>query len=258
MDRRTRRRSPPARADRWTPELESIARQVMRRANGYAWMYGRMVSTTKRNGNLLKIAKGMLGAVIGTAGLVSLAVSSEMPLWVQVVGTLVGYAIAIISVLAATWRLDENQANALVAQSSYASLGQSVFYQLALRPRDRHGAAYYVQDVLADIATMRLSCPVIDAGVQRAYKAQFGRDPAVAVFAPIGAEMRSRPSPPAREPGSAPAGEGGGQKRGHRRVRPRGRSVSDGGESGQSSGSGSGLAALEAMITEYRGATVAP
>ena len=49
----------------------------MRQANGYAWMYERMAETAKRWGDALNIASGVLGGVVGTAGVVAIAADGK-------------------------------------------------------------------------------------------------------------------------------------------------------------------------------------
>lgn len=177
----------------------------MKQANGHAWMYEQMVATAKRWSNALNILAGVLGALLGTSGLVSIFTDRQRALWLKILEAIVGYLIMVISVLNSTWRLDATQSNALVAQVSFASLGQSILYQLALEPSERQNAHEFIERTLAEVNTMKLSSPVIYSSAKKAYIARFRDNP---IFNPRDALASFQPPEFAQSPDVADSSAG--------------------------------------------------
>jgi len=149
----------------------------MRQAMGYAWMYDRMATSAKRWGDALSILSGVLGGIVGTASLVSIATDASMPLWSRIITAIVGYAVGVIAILMATWRLSETQMNGVLTQVSFATMGRDLLYQLAQPRRDRADAREYMKAKLSEIEQLKVSAPIIDATARKAYNRKFKNNP---------------------------------------------------------------------------------
>jgi F0F1-type ATP synthase assembly protein I len=161
--------------------MEAIARRTMRQANGYAWMYENMATSAKRWGDDLNIASGVLGGIVGTSGIVSIATDSSTPLWARIVQVVLGFLVTIVTVLTATWRLSETQRNDVFTQVSYATLAKSLMWQLAQPRKDRQDAREYVRAKLGEIEQLKISAPTIDTRTRHAYNSKFKNNP---IFTP--------------------------------------------------------------------------
>ena len=161
----------------WTPEMEAIARRTMRQANGYAWMYENMATSAKHWGDGLNIASGVLGGIVGTAGIISVATESSTPLWARILQIILGFLVTLVSVLTATWRLSETQMNDVLTQVSYATLGKDLMWQLAQPRKDRQDAREYVRAKLGEVEQLKVSAPTISTRTRHAYNNKFKNNP---------------------------------------------------------------------------------
>jgi hypothetical protein len=150
----------------------------MLQASGYAWMYERMVAEATTWDGRLSIIAGGLGGLVGTGGLISTATSDgDPPLWTGVLSAVVGYTIALVLVLANTWKLVEVRSEGLVSQVGFAHLNRTILFQLALAPSEREDARNFVKKILAENETLKLSSPTISGRIRRAYTARFRDNP---------------------------------------------------------------------------------
>jgi len=140
-------------------------------------MYERMATSAKRWSDGLNILAGLLGAVVGTTGVVAIAADTSSPLWQRIVSVVLGFLTSAVATLSSTWRLDETQMNDVLTQVSYASLGRDLMFQLAQSRRDRPDAQEYMKAKLGEIEQLRVSAPVIDAAVRGAYNRKFRNNP---------------------------------------------------------------------------------
>ena len=161
----------------WTNEMEAISHRTMCQANGYVWIYDNMVSSAKQWDNNLNIASGMLGSIIGTAGIISVETDTGTPLWARILQIIVGFLITLVSVLTATWRLGETQSNGILTQASYATLAKDIMWQLALPQYDRQDARKYVKIKLGEIEQLKVSAPIISIASRNAYNNKFKNNP---------------------------------------------------------------------------------
>ena len=172
--------SAPSRTSKnyWSPELETVARQTMTQARGYAWMYERVVYRAKKWGSFLSIISGALAGIVGTGGLISTFTPSDKPpLWVGIMTAVIGYMIAIVVVIDNNWKLGVVHSEGLMAQVGFANLSRSITYQLALHPSDRQDAREFVKGILNEIETMKLSSPTIGGKVKTEYISKFKDNP---------------------------------------------------------------------------------
>ena len=192
-------------AHHWTPRLEEVARRAMAHAEGYAWMYERQVARAKKWGAALSILAGGLGALVGTRAAAQAALPEGSPPSggrpAAVAEAAAGYAIALLTVLDRTWKLEVVRAQALVAQVDFAHVAQSIRFQLALSAEDRQDAREFVKHVLGEIETLKLSSPTLDSADRRALAAKFGEAAPPLAAPPLAA------APPATQPLGAPAAE---------------------------------------------------
>jgi len=157
--------------------MEALARRTMRQASGYAWMYERMAASSKRWGDGLNIVSGVLGALVGTAGIVSIFTDSSTPLWSRIVAAVLGFLIAVVSALTATWKPSEAQMDNVLTQVSYATMERDLMYQLAQPCGDRADAQEYMQRVLSGIEQLKVSAPIISGITRAAYNRKFQNNP---------------------------------------------------------------------------------
>jgi hypothetical protein len=161
--------------------MEAIARRTMRQANGYAWMYENMAFSAKRWSDLLNIASGVLGGIVGTSGVVSIVTDSSAPLWARIVQVVLGFLVSVVAALTATWRLSETQMDDVLTQVSYATLAKDLMWQLAQPRKDRQDAREYVRTKLGEIEQLKVSAPTIDTRTRHAYNSKFKNNP---IFTP--------------------------------------------------------------------------
>jgi uncharacterized membrane protein YeaQ/YmgE (transglycosylase-associated protein family) len=161
----------------WTAEMEALARRTMRQAAGYAWMYEHMAANAKRWGDALNILSGVLGALIGTAGLVSIFTDTSTPLWSRIVAAILGFLISLVSALNATWKPSEAQTSSVQTQVGYATMQRDLMYQLAQPRQDRADAQEYMQRTLGNIEQLKVSAPIISTFVRAAYNRKFKNNP---------------------------------------------------------------------------------
>jgi hypothetical protein len=182
--------------------MEAIARRTMRQANGYAWMYEHMAVSAKYWDDAINIASGVLGGIVGTAGIVSITTDSASPLWARILQIIVGFLVSILSVLTATWRLGETQMNDVLTQVSYATLTKDLMWQLAQPRKDRQDAREYIRAKLGEIEQLKVSAPIISLRVRHAYNSKFKNNPIYtpedqweAIIADVSEDARSASSP---------------------------------------------------------------
>ncbi len=157
--------------------MEALARRTMRQAAGYAWMYEHMAANAKRWGDALNILSGVLGALIGTAGLVSIFTDTSTPLWSRIVAAILGFLISLVSALNATWKPSEAQTSSIQTQVGYATMQRDLMYQLAQPRQDRADAQEYMQRTLGNIEQLKVSAPIISSFVRAAYNRKFKNNP---------------------------------------------------------------------------------
>lgn len=158
--------------------MEAIARRAMRKADGYAYMYEHMASAAKTVDDWLRIVGGILGSVVGTAGMVSwFTVGGSTPTWAAILASVVGFMITILAVFSGVWQPRETQAAAVLNQVSYAAVSRDIMCQLAQPRRDRPDAREYVRAKLAEIERLKLSAPPVSSGARASYERKFRDNP---------------------------------------------------------------------------------
>ena len=165
----------------WYPEMENIALRIMQQANNYAWMYSYMAANAKYLGDLLNITSGILGGIVGTAGVVTLFLDTTTPLWARLIQIIIGFLVTIVSVLTSTWRLTEMQMNDNLTQVSYSILSKEIMWQLAQPRKDRHDAREYIKSKLGEIEQLKVSAPIIDKNARKAFLKKF-KNMAIDIF----------------------------------------------------------------------------
>jgi hypothetical protein len=159
----------------WTPEMETVARHIKNQATGYTWIYEKIVSKAQKCENVLSILAGILSALIGTGGLIS--VFEYDGGWIGITIAVVGFATAICNILNATWNFGVIKAQGVQTQSDFSNLSRSITYQLALHPSERNDAKEFVNMVLKEIDKLVLNAPTIDGSVKSMYTKKFKNNP---------------------------------------------------------------------------------
>lgn len=173
----------------WTPELEALAIKALAQAAGYSWMLQRTAGRALRWSQGISIASGLLGGVVGTRGLVGLALDdSVLPWWAGLLDAAAGFAISALLLFERTWSLHSRHVCALSAQVDYARVAREIQLQLALPPAERKSASAFIEHVLAEIETIKLSTPAPDHVDRQQYASRFVTNP----FRPETADAGSR------------------------------------------------------------------
>jgi hypothetical protein len=159
----------------WTPEMETVARHIKNQSTGYTWIYEKIVSKAQKFENVLSILAGILSALIGTGGLVSVFEYDSG--WIGITIAVVGFISAICNILNATWNFGVIKAQGVQAQSDFSNLSRSITYQLALHPSERNDAKEFVNMVLKEIDKLVLNAPSIDGSVKGEYTKKFKNNP---------------------------------------------------------------------------------
>lgn len=175
---------PPAAAEdsasRWTPAMEKLARHAMKKAARLAWQFEAIADAARRLNDRLSIVSGVLGAFVGTGGLVGAAtpVSATPAIglgsasWPTVVSVVIGYTISIIAVLVTNWRLSEIQSKGVTAQVGLLNTAREIRWQLAQPPADRADAYEFVYAREAEIAHILAAAPPREDWVRERFAAR--------------------------------------------------------------------------------------
>lgn len=201
----------PARVDQynyWTPEMETVVRHIKNQATGYTWIYEKIVAKAQKCENVLSILTGIISALIGTGGLIS--VFEYDGGWLGITTAIVGYVAAVLSILNATWNFGVIKAQGIVAQTDFSNLSGSITYQLALPPSHRVDAKQFVETALKEIDKLILNAPSIDGTIKSDYVKKFKNNP---IYNPEGQdvtisqesfEYQRPPARPVQQPGQFP------------------------------------------------------
>ena len=171
----------------WSPELESIARHIRNQANGYSWIYERIVSRAQRCENVLSILTGVFSAILGTGGLIA---TFEYDYgWIGIVTAVIGFVNSILSVLNATWNFGVIKTEGVISQTDFSNLSHIITLQLALHPSERIDGKEFITTITKEIEDIVLNAPTIDNDVKNQYIQRFKNNP---IYNPEG---QNKPSP---------------------------------------------------------------
>ena len=159
----------------WSAELESIARNIRNQANGYSWIYERIVSKAQRCENVLSILTGVFSAILGTGGLI--ATFEYEYGWIGITTAVIGFINSILSVLNATWNFGVIKTEGIISQTDFSNLSHDITLQLALDPIDRIDGKEFITKIMKDIDDIILNAPTIDNDVKNQYIQQFKNNP---------------------------------------------------------------------------------
>jgi len=171
---------PEESASRWTPAMEKLARHAMKKAARLAWQFEAIADAARRLNDRLSIVSGVLGAFVGTGGLVGAAtpVSATPAIglgsasWPTVVSIVIGYTISIIAVLVTNWRLSEIQSKGVTAQVGLLNTAREIRWQLAQPVADRADAYEFVYAREAEIAHILAAAPPREDWVRERFAAR--------------------------------------------------------------------------------------
>ena len=168
-------------ATRWTPEMETLARRSMKKATRLAWQFEAIAEAARQLNNKLSIVSGILGALVGTGGLVGAATPAAngyiglgMASWPTAISILIGYAISIISVLATNWRLGEIQSKGITAKVGLLNTAREIRWQLAQPAADRADAYEFVYARDAEISHIMAAAPPREDWAREKYRESVG------------------------------------------------------------------------------------
>lgn len=159
----------------WSPELELIARNICNQANGYSWIYERIVSKAQRCENVLSILTGIFSAILGAGGLI--ATFQYDYGWIGITTAVIGFINSVLSVLNATWNFGVIKTEGIISQTDFSNLSHDITLQLALDPKDRIDGKEFIQKIMKDIADIILNAPTIDNDVKAQYIQKFKNNP---------------------------------------------------------------------------------
>jgi hypothetical protein len=157
--------------------MEELAERGIRNATGFAWMHEASAAEAKLWGDSINIASGVLGGIVGTSGITSLASDGAAPEWVNIITAFTGFLLTVLSVFAATWRPGEVQMSSVLTQVSYKSLANDLKCELSIAREDRHDAREFVLGKLEEIEQVTVSAPVLSARIRAMHHAKFKHNP---------------------------------------------------------------------------------
>ena len=131
----------------WSAELESIARNIRNQANGYSWIYEKIVSKAQRCENVLSILTGVFSAILGTGGLI--ATFEYEYGWIGITTAVIGFINSILSVLNATWNFGVIKTEGIISQTDFSNLSHDITLQLALDPIDRIDGKEFITKIIS-------------------------------------------------------------------------------------------------------------
>lgn len=159
----------------WSPELELIARNICNQANGYSWIYERIVSKAQRCENVLSILTGIFSAILGAGGLIA---TFEYDYgWIGITTAVIGFINSVLSVLNATWNFGVIKTEGIISQTDFSNLSHDITLQLALDPIDRIDGKEFITKIMKDIDDIILNAPTIDNDVKTQYIQRFKNNP---------------------------------------------------------------------------------
>jgi|688.fasta_scaffold03036_9 hypothetical protein len=159
----------------WSPELEAIARNIRNKANGYSWIYERIVSKAQRCENVLSILTGIFSAILGTGGLIA---TFEYDYgWIGIATAVIGFVNSVLSVLNATWNFGVIKTEGIISQTDFSNLSHNITLQLALDPNERIDGKEFITTIMKDIDDIILNAPTIDNDVKNQYIQRFKNNP---------------------------------------------------------------------------------
>lgn len=159
----------------WSLELELIARNICNQANGYSWIYERIVSKAQRCENVLSILTGIFSAILGAGGLIA---TFEYDYgWIGITTAVIGFINSVLSVLNATWNFGVIKTEGIISQTDFSNLSHDITLQLALDPIDRIDGKEFITKIMKDIDDILLNAPTIDNDVKTQYIQRFKNNP---------------------------------------------------------------------------------
>ena len=135
-----------------------------------------MAATASAWENRLNIISGVLGAVIGTTGVVAYHDESG-PSPLQLAQLVLGVMIGLVSVLMNTWRLSAAQQDAVLSQAGFAMLARDLMCQLAQPRGARPDARVYLPAKLGEIEHIKVMAPLVSTSARRAYTSKCHDNP---------------------------------------------------------------------------------
>lgn len=168
MAARARRRQLIEDDRHWSPEMESIARGEILKADMHVFIFGFMARSATKWDNALTVVSGLIGAIAGAGGISSFVTTKEAE-WITPVLALLGFIVTVISIISNAWKLKELSANSIQHQVSFAALSRDIMCQLAIPKNERPEAMEYIKSKAGELERLQLSAPQPSAAAEKAY-----------------------------------------------------------------------------------------
>jgi hypothetical protein len=154
---------------RWNDEIETAALRMSERAELYSKTYEKMMAAAKKTSDIIIIASGILGGLLGTFEIFFKMFGNDN-VSLNIIKILISYAVSVLCVIKCAWKLEDSIKTMMVSRLGYDNLSSKIKSQILMDEEDRMDAVTFIKEIFSTNNMLKSSSILVDEKVRNAAK----------------------------------------------------------------------------------------